>query len=57
MLATGTDAAAAAAALAAVDGWVKAAILVVVTGLNGDEAVRVLNRHDGMLRDAIAAAG
>lgn len=57
MLATGTDAATAAAALAAVDGWVKAAILVVVTGLDGDEAVRLLSDNAGMLRDAIAAAG
>jgi N-acetylmuramic acid 6-phosphate etherase len=57
MLATGTDAATAARALAAVDGWVKAAILVVVTALDGADAVRVLNEHDGMLRDAIAAAG
>ena len=56
MLATGTDARTAAAALAAVEGWVKAAILVVVTGLEGAEAVRVLNEHDGILREAIAAA-
>jgi len=56
MLATGTDAATAASALAAVNGWVKAAILVVTTGLDGDAAVRALNEHDGMLRDAIAAA-
>nr|WP_240977690.1 N-acetylmuramic acid 6-phosphate etherase [Planctomonas sp. JC2975] len=56
MLATGTDAATAAAALASVDGWVKAAILVVVTGLEGAEAVRLLNDRDGMLREAIAAA-
>lgn len=56
MLATGTDADTAARALAAVDGWVKAAILVVVTGLDGAEAVRVLNEHDGMLREAIAAS-
>ncbi|WP_460520424.1 N-acetylmuramic acid 6-phosphate etherase [Humibacter antri] len=56
MLATGTDAATAARALTAVDGWVKAAILVVVTGLDGDDAVRRLDDHDGMLRDAIAAA-
>lgn len=56
MLATDTDAATAARALAAVDGWVKAAILVVVTGLDGAEAVRLLNEKDGMLRDAIAAA-
>ncbi|MHA7985593.1 N-acetylmuramic acid 6-phosphate etherase [Rathayibacter sp. CAU 1779] len=56
MLATGTDAATAAAALSSVDGWVKAAILVVVTGLEGADAVRLLNERDGMLRDAIAAA-
>ncbi|QDZ14885.1 N-acetylmuramic acid 6-phosphate etherase [Humibacter ginsenosidimutans] len=56
MLATGTDAVTAASALAAVDGWVKAAILVVVTGLAGDEAVRLLHEHDGMLREAVAAA-
>ena len=56
MLATGTDAVTAARALAAVDGWVKAAILVVVTGLGGDDAVRLLNEHDGMLREAIASA-
>ena len=56
MLATSTDAVTAARALAAVDGWVKAAILVVVTGLGGDDAVRLLNEHDGMLREAIASA-
>ena len=56
MQATGADASTAASALAAVNGWVKAAILVVLTGLDGDAAVRVLNENDGMLRDAIAAA-
>ena len=56
MLATGTDASTAADALTEVDGWVKAAILVVLTGLDGDGAVRLLNDHDGMLREAIGAA-
>jgi N-acetylmuramic acid 6-phosphate etherase len=56
MLATGTDAATAASALAQVDGWVKAAILVVSAGVSGAESMRLLAEHDGMLRDAIAAA-
>jgi N-acetylmuramic acid 6-phosphate etherase len=56
MLATGTDADTAARALAEVDGWVKAAILVVTTGLAGDEAVRLLGENGGMRREAIAAA-
>jgi N-acetylmuramic acid 6-phosphate etherase len=54
MLATGTDAATAAAALAEVDGSVKAAILVVISGLDGAAAVRALAEHGGMLRAAIA---
>ncbi|HWD61644.1 MAG TPA: N-acetylmuramic acid 6-phosphate etherase [Humibacter sp.] len=56
MQATGADVATAASALAAVGGWVKAAILVVVTGLEGEAAVGILNDHDGMLREAIAVA-
>jgi N-acetylmuramic acid 6-phosphate etherase len=56
MRATGADAAVAAAALAEVDGWVKAAILAVLAGVSGAEAVRLLEAHDGMLRDALAAA-
>jgi N-acetylmuramic acid 6-phosphate etherase len=56
MLATGTDAGTAARALAEVDGWVKAAVLVVLTGLDGEHAVRLLRENAGMLRDAIVAA-
>jgi N-acetylmuramic acid 6-phosphate etherase len=57
MLATGTDAVTARAALAAVGGSVKAAILVVVSGLDGAAALRALDEHGGMLRDAIASHG
>jgi N-acetylmuramic acid 6-phosphate etherase len=55
MLATGADAATAAAALAAVDGWVKAAILIIVTGASAVDAIRLLGENDGMLREAIMA--
>lgn len=56
MLATGVDAATAADALASVDGWVKAAILVAVSGLPAADAISLLAEHDGVLRDAIASA-
>ena len=56
MLATGTDAATAAAALGSVDGSVKAAILVVLADVDGSSALRLLAEHDGYLRDAVAAA-
>ncbi|MBF4570732.1 N-acetylmuramic acid 6-phosphate etherase [Plantibacter sp. VKM Ac-2880] len=55
MLATEVDAATAAATLASVDGWVKAAILVLVTGIAADEAVARLRSGDGSLSAAIAA--
>jgi N-acetylmuramic acid 6-phosphate etherase len=53
MLATGVDAATAASALASVDGWVKAAILVAASGLSSTDAISLLAEHDGVLRDAI----
>ncbi|WP_350348987.1 N-acetylmuramic acid 6-phosphate etherase [Agromyces sp. G08B096] len=53
MLATGVDAEAAAAALAATDGSVKAAILVTLTGVAPHLARAALEREDGVLRDAI----
>lgn len=56
MLATGVDAATAARALAGVDGWVKAAILVAVSGLPAADAIDLLAEHDGVLREAIASA-
>ncbi|WP_427016602.1 N-acetylmuramic acid 6-phosphate etherase [Pseudarthrobacter sp. P1] len=52
--ATGTDPATAAAALASVDGSVKAAILVVLTGLSPAAAATVLASHGGHLSKAIA---
>ena len=55
MLATDVDAATAAKTLASVDGWVKAAILVLVTGIAADEAVARLRGGDGSLSAAIAA--
>lgn len=57
MLATGVGAPEAAGALAEVDGWVKAAIMVTLTGLDASAVRRLLAEHDGMLREAIAAAG
>ncbi len=53
MLATGTDAAAASAALESVGGSVKAAILVTITGVTPDAALERLASHDGVLRDAL----
>ncbi|WP_026553743.1 N-acetylmuramic acid 6-phosphate etherase [Arthrobacter sp. 35W] len=55
--ATGTDPATAAAALASVDGSVKAAILVVLTGLSPEAAAEVLAGHAGHLSKAIAEPG
>ncbi len=54
MLATGTDAAAASAALESVGGSVKAAILVTITGVTPDDAIARLSSHDGVLRDALS---
>lgn len=55
MLATDVDAATAARTLESVDGWVKAAILVLVTGIDAGEAVARLRRGDGSLSAAITA--
>ena len=55
MLATGIDAATASRTLAAVDGSVKAAILVHLADLEPIAAVKLLERHDGFLRRALAA--
>ncbi|TAM69564.1 MAG: N-acetylmuramic acid 6-phosphate etherase [Microbacteriaceae bacterium] len=55
MLAAGVDAATAAQALAEVGGWVKAAIVVAVTGLSGADAIGLLAQHGGMLRATLAA--
>lgn len=55
MLATGVDAATAARAIAEVDGWIKAAIVVAATGLSGPDAIALLAQHGGMLREALAA--
>lgn len=54
MLATGADAAAASAALEAVGGSVKAAILVTISGVTPEEAVARLSSHEGVLRDALS---
>jgi len=56
MLATGTDAATAAAALGSADGSVKAAILIVLADVDGPSAARLLADHGGYLREALAAA-
>ncbi|WP_411719652.1 N-acetylmuramic acid 6-phosphate etherase [Mycetocola sp.] len=56
MLATGADAATAAATLAAVGGSVKAAILVQLAGIRPSAAEALLAQHDGFLRRALAAA-
>lgn len=56
MLATGVAAGAASAALEAVGGSVKAAILVTITGMSPDEAIQQLASHDGVLRDALSGA-
>jgi N-acetylmuramic acid 6-phosphate etherase len=55
MQATGTDAAAASAALESVDGRVKAAILVTLTGVAPEVALARLDAEDGVLRDAISS--
>lgn len=54
MLATGTDLATAQTVLAECGGWVKAAILVVMTGLSAEDAITALENKDGYLRHAIA---
>lgn len=51
--ATGTDPATAASTLDSVGGSVKAAILVIMTGLPTEEAAATLRRHDGHLPAAI----
>jgi N-acetylmuramic acid 6-phosphate etherase len=55
MQATGVDAARAAAALASVDGHVKAAILVTRTGAAPEVALARLAAEDGVLRDALSS--
>ncbi|MGY0492631.1 N-acetylmuramic acid 6-phosphate etherase [Streptomyces sp. WG-D5] len=55
-LATGADDAAIEAALAATDGEVKNAILVVLGDIDGPTADRLLTESDGHLRAALAAA-
>ena len=56
MLATQADAVDAARALNAVDGSVKAAILVLLTDLEPTTAIKVLTAHHGFLREAMSAA-
>ncbi|MGG7507325.1 N-acetylmuramic acid 6-phosphate etherase [Plantibacter sp. YIM 135249] len=56
MLATGTDATTASRVLDEVGGWVKAAILVLSTGLSAADAVTTLREGDGSLRTAIEHA-
>jgi N-acetylmuramic acid 6-phosphate etherase len=56
MLATDADPETAANALSAVDGWVKAAILMIETELSGPDAVRRLEANGGYLRQAITDA-
>lgn len=53
MLATGTDLATARTVLADCGGWVKAAILVVMTGLPAQEAITALESNGGFLRRAV----
>ncbi|AJT42704.1 N-acetylmuramic acid 6-phosphate etherase [Psychromicrobium lacuslunae] len=53
MRATGVSAIEAAAALESVDGSVKAAILVLLTGLPAEQAIDTLARRDGFLQAAI----
>ncbi len=54
---TGADDAAVERALAATDGEVKHAILVLLAGVDGPTAARLLDEADGHLRAALAAAG
>ncbi|CCK29272.1 N-acetylmuramic acid 6-phosphate etherase [Streptomyces davaonensis JCM 4913] len=56
-LATGADDEEIERALAATDGEVKNAILVIVTGVDGPTAARLLEESGGHLRAALAAAG
>ncbi|MCB5282935.1 N-acetylmuramic acid 6-phosphate etherase [Arthrobacter sp. AL08] len=56
MLATQANAVEAARALNAVDGSVKAAILVLLTDLDAGTALRLLTAHRGFLNEAIGAA-
>jgi N-acetylmuramic acid 6-phosphate etherase len=44
------------AALNAADGHIKTAVVMVVSGLDADEARALLSRHDGILRTALAAS-
>ncbi|QAY73020.1 N-acetylmuramic acid 6-phosphate etherase [Agromyces protaetiae] len=53
MAATGCESAEAAAALASTGGAVKPAILVTLTGVDAEVAVRALDREDGVLRGAL----
>lgn len=55
MRATGCDAPAAAAALAAADGHVKAAVLAIMTGLPAQAAATLLAEHGGYLQESITA--
>jgi N-acetylmuramic acid 6-phosphate etherase len=57
MLATGVDAETAARALAEADGWVKAAIMITMTGRDAASAKASLSRHGGVLRTALADVG
>lgn len=56
-LATGAPADEIDRALAATDGEVKNAVLVIAGGVDGTTAARLLEEHDGHLRAALAAAG
>ncbi|MFJ1810105.1 MULTISPECIES: N-acetylmuramic acid 6-phosphate etherase [unclassified Streptomyces] len=56
-LATGADETEIEAALAATDGEVKNAILVLLTGVDGPDAARLLEESGGHLRAALGAAG
>ncbi|GMA24608.1 hypothetical protein GCM10025864_23670 [Luteimicrobium album] len=55
MLVTGVDEDTARAALRATDGAVKAAILVSMKDLTGQQALDLLAAHGGRLRDALEA--
>ncbi|KAF6665235.1 N-acetylmuramic acid 6-phosphate etherase [Pantoea sp. EKM101V] len=57
MQATDCDDATARAALTACGGHCKTAILMVLAGLNADEAKALLSQHQGFIRQALQAAG
>lgn len=57
MQATDCDDAAARAALTACGGHCKTAILMVLAGLDADEAKALLSQHQGFIRQALQAAG